>query len=212
MAQFYAAEVILALQHLHDHNIIYRDLKPENILLARDGHIRLTDFGFAKVVSELTWTLCGTPDYLAPEIVMSRGYSRAVDWYAVGVLIYEMLVGAPPFYNENQMKLYENIVHQSVRYPLGFDPVARDLLDRLLEKDPTKRLGCLSGGAEDIKRHPWFRDVRWDLLEQLRIKAPYKPKIAHDGDASNFDQYPDEMPDVTPITELLQYSCLFPDF
>lgn len=212
MAQFYAAEVILAIQYLHERNIIYRDLKPENILLSRDGHIRLTDFGFAKIVPESTWTLCGTPDYLAPEIVMSRGYGRAVDWYAVGVLIYEMLLGAPPFYNENQMKLYENIVHQPVKFPHGFDPVARDLLEGLLDKNPVKRLGSLVGGVEDIKRHAWFRDVKWDAIAEGRMKAPYRPKVAHDGDASNFDEYPEESVDDMVPLDPAAFEGLFPGF
>lgn len=199
MAQFYAAEVILAIEYLHERNIIYRDLKPENILLSGDGHIRLTDFGFAKVVPELTWTLCGTPDYLAPEIVMSRGYGKAVDWYAVGVLIYEMLLGTPPFYHENHLKLYENIVQQTAKFPPTFDAVARDLIERLLEKNPVMRLGSLAGGAEDIKRHPWFREVKWDLLSKLLIKAPYRPKLAFEGDTSNFDEYPPEGPEQEPM-------------
>lgn len=203
--------MILAIQYLHERNIVYRDLKPENLLLCRDGHLRLTDFGFAKVVPETTWTLCGTPDYLAPEIVMSRGYGKAVDWYAVGVLIYEMLLGSPPFYHENQMKLYENIIHQPVKFPHGFDPIARDLLEGLLEKNPAKRLGSLAGGAEDIKRHPWFKDVRFDLVAQLRIKAPYRPKVSHDGDTSNFDQYPDEGPEVE-LMDTKSFEGLFPNF
>lgn len=211
MAQFYAAEVALALEYLHERNIIYRDLKPENLLLCHDGHLRLTDFGFAKLVPENTWTLCGTPDYLAPEIVMSRGYGKAVDWYALGVLIYEMLLGAPPFYHENQMKLYENIVHQAVRFPAGFDPVAKDLLEQLLEKNPVKRLGVLVGGAEDVKRHPWFRDVKWEAVAGLRMKAPYKPKVAHPGDASNFDEYPEERPEIDPV-DAQTFEGLFPGF
>lgn len=203
--------MILAIEYLHERNIVYRDLKPENILLTREGHVNLTDFGFAKEVPEMTWTLCGTPDYLAPEIVMSRGYGKAVDWYAVGVLIYEMLIGAPPFYHENQMKLYENIVHQSARFPHGFDPVARDLIEGLLEKNPAKRLGTLAGGAADIKRHTWFRDVKWELLMEGRIKAPYKPKVTHEGDASNFDQYPEEAPEHDSV-DPRAFENLFPDF
>lgn len=173
--------------------------------------MRLTDFGFAKVVPETTWTLCGTPDYLAPEIVMSRGYGKAVDWYAVGVLIYEMLIGAPPFYHENQLKLYENIVQQTARFPTGFDPVARNLIEGLLEKNPSKRLGALAGGAEDIKRHPWFRDVKWDFLYELRIKAPFRPKVAHDGDTSNFDEYPAEVQEIDPMPSQA-FVGLFPGF
>jgi len=212
VAQFYSAQVILALEYLHAKDILYRDLKPENILIGPDGNIRLTDFGFAKVVPEMTATLCGTPDYLAPEIVLSKGYGKAVDWYALGVLIYEMLIGVPPFYHENQHRLYDNIVKQPVRFPDNIDAVARDLLEGLLEKNPTKRLGVLANGAQDIKMHPWYRDVRWDLLLDLRIKAPYKPRVTHPGDSSNFEAYPDEIPEPSSAVDSAAFRGLFPEF
>lgn len=211
VAQFYAAQIVLAIEHLHSQNIVYRDLKPENILIDKDGYVKMTDFGFAKVVPEATWTLCGTPDYLAPEVVQSLGYGKAVDWYAIGILIYEMLIGSPPFYNENNRVLYDNIIHKKAYFPSGFDWVAQDLIERLLEKDPHKRLGAFAGGAADIKAHPWFRDVNWEQLEARQLRPPFKPKIAGDGDASNFDQYPDEVPQTSDI-DPQQYAGLFPDF
>lgn len=217
VARFYAAEVILAIGFLHERGIIYRDLKPENILIAPDGHIRLTDFGFAKVIGnfngsyrhsgdeeggddqsnekappQCTWTLCGTPDYLAPEIVLSKGYGAPVDWYALGILIYEMLTGTPPFYSENQMKLYENIVHSPLSFPPDFDPIAKDLIMSLLDKNPTFRLGSSPVGVHDIMRHSWFRDVPWETLLAKKIRPPFLPQIKHAGDTSNFDTYPDE--------------------
>ncbi len=192
VAQFYAAEVVLALEYLHSLNIVYRDLKPENILIRADGHISLTDFGFAKVIAAETYTICGTPDYLAPEVALSQGYGKAVDAYALGILIYEMLVGMPPFYHESQAQLYDNIINKAPPFPMGFDPVARDLIGRLLEKDPAMRLGNFVGGIAQIKGHPWFRDVNWHLLADLAIRPPFKPKVAHLGDASNFDVYPEE--------------------
>ena len=220
VAQFYAAQVILAFEHLHSQNIIYRDLKPENILITPEGNIKIVDFGFAKKVPDQTWTLCGTPDYLAPEIVLSKGYGRAVDYYALGILIYEMLAGFPPFYHENHMKLYDNIVNTEARFPPSFDPVARDLVQKLIEKNPAKRLGVQVDGIAEIKNHSWFKDVRWDTLYACTIRAPYKPKLASDGDCSNFDIYPEETEEekiIAQSTLIVNYSIqqmadLFPDF
>ncbi|CAG8491661.1 12803_t:CDS:2 [Ambispora leptoticha] len=192
VAKFYAAEVLLAFEYLHSKDVIYRDLKPENLLLDRNGHIKITDFGFAKYVPDVTWTLCGTPDYLAPEVIQSKGYSKAVDWYSLGVLIFEMLAGYPPFYDEDHMRLYEKIVAGRVRYPGFFDPVVKDLLKRLLTADLSKRYGNLKGGSEDIKQHNWFKGVDWERLCRLEIEAPYIPQVSGDGDASNFDMYPEE--------------------
>jgi serine/threonine protein kinase len=211
VAVYYAAQVVLALEYLHGRDIVYRDLKPENILIDKGGNVKVTDFGFAKVVPETTWTLCGTPDYLAPEIVQSQGYGKAVDWYAVGILIYEMLVGSPPFYHENHRVLYENIVHKKAYFPPGFDWIAQDLVERLLEKDPQKRLGALVHGAADVKAHPWFREVNWELLVTGQLRPPYRPKAAADGDTSNFDQYPDEVPE-DPAVDAAAFAGLFPDF
>ena len=220
VAQFYAAQVILAFEHLHSQNIIYRDLKPENILITHEGNIKIVDFGFAKEVVDQTWTLCGTPDYLAPEIILSKGYGRAVDYYALGVLIYEMLAGFPPFYHENHMKLYDNIVHAEPRFPASFDPVGKDLVTRLLEKNPAKRLGVQANGIADIKTHIWFKDVKWDMLYSCTIRAPYKPKLAYEGDCSNFDTYPEETKEDVLAAQTMtigNYSlhdmmALFPDF
>nr|XP_031863406.1 uncharacterized protein CI109_001282 [Kwoniella shandongensis]KAA5530478.1 hypothetical protein CI109_001282 [Kwoniella shandongensis] len=188
VAKFYAAEVALALDYLHSLDIIYRDLKPENLLLGADGHVKVTDFGFAKHVPDITWTLCGTPDYLAPEVVQSKGYNKSVDWYALGVLIFEMLAGYPPFFTEdgNPMKLYEKIIAGKVRYPTYFDALAKELLKNLLVGDLTKRYGNLRAGSSDIFAHGWFAEVDWDKLYRREIPAPYVPKIEGEGDASHF--------------------------
>lgn len=194
VAKFYAAEVTLALEYLHSQHIIYRDLKPENLLLDRHGHLKITDFGFAKEVPDITWTLCGTPDYLAPEVVASKGYNKSVDWWSLGILIFEMLCGFTPFWDPGSpVKIYENILRGKIKYPQYMHPDAVDLLSQLITPDLTKRLGNLHGGSEDVKRHPWFSEVTWDRLLRKDIDAPYLPPIRPgQGDASLFDKYPEE--------------------
>ncbi|RSM09271.1 cAMP-dependent protein kinase type 1 [Fusarium ambrosium] len=194
VAKFYAAEVTLALEYLHSKNVIYRDLKPENLLLDRHGHLKITDFGFAKRVPDKTWTLCGTPDYLAPEVVSNKGYNKSVDWWSLGILIYEMLCGYTPFWDSGSpMKIYENILKGKVKYPAYVNADAQNLLERLITADLTKRLGNLYGGPGDVKNHPWFAEVTWDRLARKDIDAPYTPPVkAGAGDASQFDRYPED--------------------
>ncbi|TPX42403.1 hypothetical protein SeLEV6574_g05627 [Synchytrium endobioticum] len=192
VARFYAAEVVCAFEYMHSKDIIYRDLKPENLLIDSKGHIKITDLGFAKHVPDVTWTLCGTPDYLAPEIIQSKGYSRAVDWWALGVLIFEMLAGYPPFCDEDHSKLYEKILACKPRYPTHFHPNAKDLLRKLLTADLTKRFGNLRAGSTDIKSHDWFLGMEWSKLVKKEIPAPYIPPSKNDGDTSNFDEYPED--------------------
>ncbi|CAI6337648.1 unnamed protein product [Periconia digitata] len=194
VAKFYAAEVTLALDYLHAQNIIYRDLKPENLLLDRHGHLKITDFGFAKEVPDITWTLCGTPDYLAPEVVASKGYNKSVDWWSLGILIFEMLCGFTPFWDGGSpMKIYENILKGRVKYPPYIHHDAQDLLQKLITPDLTKRLGNLHGGSKDVMNHPWFAEVTWERLQKKDIDAPYVPPVrAGVGDASQFDKYPEE--------------------
>ncbi|KAJ2979092.1 hypothetical protein NQ176_g3459 [Zarea fungicola] len=194
VAKFYAAEATLALEYLHSKNIIYRDLKPENLLLDRHGHLKITDFGFAKRVPDKTWTLCGTPDYLAPEVVSNKGYNKSVDWWSLGILIYEMLCGYTPFWDSGSpMRIYENILKGKVKYPAYVNADAQNLLERLITADLTKRLGNLYGGPADVKNHPWFSEVTWDRLARKDIDAPYTPPVkAGTGDASQFDRYAED--------------------
>lgn len=212
VAKFYAAEVCLALEYLHEHTIIYRDLKPENILLDRNGHIKLTDFGFSKEVKDVTYTLCGTPDYIAPEVVSTKPYNKSVDWWSFGILIFEMLSGYTPFYDSSPMKTYENILNGQIKYPDYFNKDALDLLQKLITKNLSGRLGNLQNGTQDVKNHPWFAEVVWDRLLSRDIETPYEPPItANTGDTSQFDRYPEEDTDYG-VTGTDIYEHLFKDF
>eukprot|EP00004_Rigifila_ramosa_P009010 TRINITY_DN2046_c0_g1_i3.p1 TRINITY_DN2046_c0_g1~~TRINITY_DN2046_c0_g1_i3.p1 ORF type:complete len:488 (-),score=136.49 TRINITY_DN2046_c0_g1_i3:57-1322(-) len=190
-SKFYAIEIILALEHLHKNNIVYRDLKPENILLGTDGHVALTDFGLAKdnlPVGYYTYTFCGTPEYLAPEVLDGRGYDKSVDWWSLGTLIYEMLTGKPPFLAEEVPDMYQKILHADLVLPSGISPACGDLLRGLLDRDPEHRLGAGPRDAESIKAHPFFAGVSWRHYLSKEIEAPFKPPITNPADTSNFDK------------------------
>ncbi len=179
-AKFYIASIILALEHLHTHNIIYRDLKPENVVLNTEGYAVLTDFGLAKSSvnqSNPTYTFCGTPEYLAPEILKGNGHAKAVDWWSLGILLYEMIVGLPPFYSENIKEMYELILAAPLKFPNSVPMDAQNLLRGLLERDEKKRLG---GGARDgaeIREHPFFNNIDWEKMMAQEVPPPFVPSI-----------------------------------
>jgi serine/threonine protein kinase len=173
VTRFYLSTIVLALRHLHAYDIIYRDLKPENLLLDHRGYLRIADFGFAKIVPDRTWTLCGTPEYLAPEIIQSAGHGKAVDWWACGILCYEMLVGYPPFFDDNPFGIYDKILRGKVYWPKELDRGSKELIQEFLQPDRSRRLGNLGGGVEDVLLHPWFRGVDWGALERGEIRVSF---------------------------------------
>ncbi|XP_075257299.1 calcium-independent protein kinase C-like [Convolutriloba macropyga] len=204
-AKFYAAEVTLALMFLHSHGVIYRDLKLDNILLDSGGHCKLADFGMCKEGvkdGRLTSTFCGTPDYIAPEILQELDYGASVDWWALGVLMYEMMAGQPPFEADNEDDLFESILHDDVLYPVWLSKEAVSILKQLMTKNPGKRLGCVAtqGGENAIKAHPFFRDINWEDLLRRAVRPPFKPKLKTKRDVTNFDQdFTREEPTLSPV-------------
>lgn len=190
-AKFYIAELILALRHLHQHDIVYRDLKPENILLDANGHIALCDFGLSKAnlsKGDTTNTFCGTTEYLAPEVLLDEaGYTKMVDFWSLGVLVFEMCCGWSPFYAEDTQQMYKNIAFGKVRFPRDALSVeGRNFVKGLLNRNPNHRLGA-KGDADELMAHPFFDDVDWQALGRKALVPPFKPKLKGELDTSNFD-------------------------
>ena len=189
IVRFYAAEILLVIQHLHSHHVVFRDLKPENLVFDKNGHVKFIDFGFAKKIIDHTYTLCGTPEYIPPEIVRGEGSTLSSDWWTFGVLIYEFLVGETPFSDDNENRMYLKICRGAVNFPNKMDPVSKSLIQGLLQVDKTKRLGATSIGAEEIKQHPWFRGVDWKKVYAHRYQCPLIPVVESPGDSSNFADF-----------------------
>ncbi|KAG0265633.1 AGC protein kinase Gad8 [Actinomortierella ambigua] len=205
-SRFYAAELLCALECLHGFNVVYRDLKPENILLDYTGHIALCDFGLCKLgmtETETTNTFCGTPEYLAPELLLGQGYTKTVDWWTLGVLLYEMLTGLPPFYDENIHEMYRKILQDELRFPEDVAPDARSLLSALLTRDPNQRLG--NNGSSAIKQHPFFKAISFSQLMAKKIQPPFKPSVSSAIDTSNFDE---EFTSEVPLDSVVESSFL----
>uniref|UniRef100_A0A667YQ83 Ribosomal protein S6 kinase n=1 Tax=Myripristis murdjan TaxID=586833 RepID=A0A667YQ83_9TELE len=206
---FYLAEISMALGHLHQKGIIYRDLKPENIMLNNNGHVKLTDFGLCKESihdGTVTHTFCGTIEYMAPEILMRSGHNRAVDWWSLGALMYDMLTGAPPFTGENRKKTIDKILKCKLNLPPYLTQEARDLLKKLLKRNASLRLGAGPGDASEVQVHPFFRHINWDDLLARKVEPPFKPFLQSADDVSQFDskftsQTPVDSPDDSTLSE-----------
>jgi RAC serine/threonine-protein kinase len=185
--KFYCAEIVLGLKYLHEKGILYRDLKPENVLLTSDGHICMTDFGISKeglkAADDRTATFCGTPEYLAPEVLEGTEYGKAVDWWSFGTLMYEMLTGLPPFYSQDVQVMYQKIMTAKLVIPDNISPNAASLLKQLLERDPEKRLL----EPKEIMSHPYFESVDWEKLNSKQITPPYVPQVTSADSIENID-------------------------
>uniref|UniRef100_A0A182MMF5 protein kinase C n=1 Tax=Anopheles culicifacies TaxID=139723 RepID=A0A182MMF5_9DIPT len=201
-AVFYAACVVLGLQYLHESKIIYRDLKLDNLLLDTEGYVKIADFGLCKEgmgFGDRTGTFCGTPEFLAPEVLTETSYTRAVDWWGLGVLIFEMLVGESPFPGDDEEEVFDSIVNDEVRYPRFLSLEAIAIMRRLLRKNPERRLGSSERDAEDVKRQAFFRNIVWDDLLLRKVKPPFVPTVRSPEDVSNFDEeFTSEKPALTP--------------
>jgi p70 ribosomal S6 kinase len=194
LARVYTAEIISAVSHLHEKGIMHRDLKPENILMDVDGHVMLTDFGLAKEFEENTRSnsMCGTTEYMAPEIVRGKGHDKAADWWSVGILLYEMLTGKSPFMG-SRGKIEQKIVKDKIKLPQFLTSEAHALLKGLLQKEPERRLGSGPSGADEIKQHKWFKGMNWKKLEAREVKPSFKPEISGRQCIANFDKCWTEM-------------------
>ncbi|KAI4324540.1 hypothetical protein MLD38_030023 [Melastoma candidum] len=195
LGRVYAAEIVSAVAHLHANGIMHRDLKPENILLDADGHVVLTDFGLAKQFDENTRSnsMCGTVEYMSPEIILSKGHDKAADWWSVGVLIFEMLTGDPPF-TGNREKIQQKIVKDKIKLPSFLSSEAHALLKGLLQKDASKRLGSGPAGGEEVKGHKWFKSINWRKLENRQIKPSFCPEVDGTLCIANFEKRWTDMP------------------
>ncbi|KAL2267311.1 hypothetical protein VTJ83DRAFT_4588 [Remersonia thermophila] len=206
-AQFYAAEVCLALKYFHENGVIYRDLKLDNILLTLDGHIKIADYGLCKEdmwYGSTTSTFCGTPEFMAPEILLDKKYGRAVDWWAFGVLIYQMLLQQSPFRGEDEDEIYDSILADEPLYPIHMPRDSVSILQKLLTREPEQRLGSGPTDAQEVMSQPFFRNINWDDIYHKRVEPPFLPSIKSPTDTSNFDsEFTSVTPVLTPVQSVL---------
>ena len=190
-AKFYIIEILIAIEFLHKNNMVYRDLKPENILMDKEGHIKITDFGLSKILDDMNdkvFTLCGTPQYIAPEVIYKKGYDKGIDWWSLGCILYEFLTGSLPFYIPRGGKISTKTFETPVKFPKNMNKEDIDLISKLLTVNPKQRLGYGPNDAEDIKAHPYFKDVDWNKYLKKEITPPFVPKLKNDQDLRYFDK------------------------
>ena len=190
-AKFYAIELILGLEYLHKNSMIYRDLKPENILMDSKGHLKISDFGLSKILDspdDKAYTLCGTPQYLAPEILNNKGYDKTVDWWSLGCFLYEMLTGFLPFYIPKGNRINPKVFEEPLRFPPDVNPVAINLISQLITVNPKKRLGYGEEDAKKIKDHEFFKGVEWEKYLNKEIEPPFLPEFDNETDLRYFDK------------------------
>jgi serine/threonine protein kinase len=216
VARFYTAEIVLALEHLHKEGIVYRDMKPENVLLCERGHVKLADFGLAKEdVAESTTgcsSLCGTPEYLAPEVLGRLGHGQSVDWWGLGMLVYEMLTGLPPWYTHNKKQLLLNLRTAPITFPEYISDGARLYVSALLNRNPSERLGG-QGDSADVKAHPFFANINWHELSERKVPVPIKPCKHHEEDTNttNFSSQFTRLPLMSDDVEEARPESLSPE-